>query len=111
MARLSPVRLACAGFVCALALLAGSCFQPASTACTSGIVCPEGSRCSLDGTSCVSNAATCGNGQKDAAEVCDDGNILSGDGCRGDCQSDEVCGTGQIDPAKGEVCDDSNNIG
>ncbi|MCC6876498.1 MAG: hypothetical protein IT378_19500, partial [Sandaracinaceae bacterium] len=44
-------------------------------------------------------------------EVCDDGNLRSGDGCRADCQSDETCGNGVLDPQPnpdtpgGEVCD------
>gem|GEM_PF-4737204 len=38
-------------------------------------------------------------------EVCDDGNSLSGDGCRADCASDEVCGNGIVDIELGEACD------
>ena len=50
----------------------------------------------------------CGDGALDMGEVCDDGNTASGDGCRGDCLSDETCGNGSLDPATGEVCDDGN---
>src|SRR5262249_5755648 len=44
-------------------------------------------------------------------EVCDDGNHLSGDGCRSDCMSDESCGNHIVDYAAGEVCDDGNHVG
>ncbi|MDX9999665.1 MAG: kelch repeat-containing protein [Polyangia bacterium] len=47
----------------------------------------------------------CGNGVKDPGEACDDGNILSGDGCSANCQSDETCGNGVVDAAT-EDCDD-----
>ncbi|MEZ4368356.1 MAG: kelch repeat-containing protein [Kofleriaceae bacterium] len=53
----------------------------------------------------------CGDGVVDrvAGEVCDDGNLASGDGCRGDCASLETCGNGQLDLAAGEACDDGND--
>jgi cysteine-rich repeat protein len=51
----------------------------------------------------------CGDGTVVGAEECDDGNITSGDGCRGDC-TDEVCGDGVVDVSQGEVCDDGNLI-
>jgi cysteine-rich repeat protein len=44
----------------------------------------------------------CGNGVLDPGEVCDDGNTVSGDGCRGDCKGLERCGDGFVDV--GEVC-------
>jgi cysteine-rich repeat protein len=54
--------------------------------------------------------ATCGNGTLEGAEVCDDGNTSSGDGCSADCLSDETCGNGYLDVATGEQCDDGNNV-
>jgi len=48
----------------------------------------------------------CGNGVMDLGEVCDDGNISSGDGCSARC-FDELCGNGVIDPLQGEECDDA----
>jgi cysteine-rich repeat protein len=45
----------------------------------------------------------CGDGIRDLAEACDDGNQLSEDGCRADCESDETCGNGELDQT--EVCD------
>lgn len=52
--------------------------------------------------------ATCGNGDPDPGEICDDGNTMSGDGCSADCLSDETCGNGVLDAAVGEACDDGN---
>ncbi len=52
----------------------------------------------------------CGDGVVDTNEICDDGNNTSGDGCAGDCKSNETCGNGVIDLAKGEQCDDGNQV-
>jgi len=51
----------------------------------------------------------CGNNVIDfnEGEECDDGNLISNDGCSADCQS-ETCGNGIIDIENGEVCDDDN---
>jgi cysteine-rich repeat protein len=38
----------------------------------------------------------------DPGEVCDDHNVVSGDGCRGDCRGTEACGDGLAD--LGEYC-------
>jgi cysteine-rich repeat protein len=43
-----------------------------------------------------------------AGEQCDDGNNVTGDGCRADCASAETCGNFVVDP--GEQCDDGNNV-
>ena len=54
----------------------------------------------------ISLLSLCGDGVKqEGREACDDGNTLSGDGCRADCTS-EVCGDGVVDA--GEDCDDQN---
>jgi cysteine-rich repeat protein len=47
----------------------------------------------------------CGDGIQDAGEVCDDGDIIGGDGCSADCKSDETCGNGYVDIAADEACD------
>jgi cysteine-rich repeat protein len=83
--------------------------QPQLDACKDQ---PQGAPCSTDLTpngacdrgTCLDIA--CGNGRVEPGEVCDDGNTTSGDGCRGDCLSDERCANGLIDP--GETCDDGN---
>ena len=63
--------------------------------------------------------STCGNGQVDPGEDCDDGNTIYGDGCSALCQVESywipgcpdggclhVCGDATVNP--GEVCDDGN---
>src|SRR5262249_10044514 len=49
----------------------------------------------------------CGNGSIDVGEACDDGNQISGDGCRADCSKIERCGDGELDES--EACDDGND--
>jgi cysteine-rich repeat protein len=55
--------------------------------------------------SCV--AVLCGNGALDPNETCDDGNLVSGDGCPSDCSL--VCGDNVVE--EGETCDDGNTAG
>ena len=50
---------------------------------------------------------TCGDGELDAGEACDDGNGDDGDGCSSACASEYECGDGSTDP--GESCDDGNH--
>lgn len=56
----------------------------------------------------VQNQSTAGNGVLDPGEVCDDGNLIGGDGCSPDGSSEESCGNGIVDP--GEGCDDGNTV-
>ena len=95
------------------------CLRPSTNSCGDG-VCPAGLNCVLDdtrsGATCTgfSDAdgcrlcvlGTCGNGELDPGEACDDGNNVSGDGCPADCRA--PCGDGVLDP--GEVCDDGNHV-
>ena len=95
----------------ALALLFGpwaGCTGPESSLCGEGLLCPSSYRCFDDGATFSCVKGTCGDGIIDPDEVCDDGNKASGDGCRGDCMSNEECGNGVIDHREGENCDDSN---
>lgn len=48
----------------------------------------------------------CGNGIKEAAEQCDDGNGKPGDGCSADCRL-PACGDNIVDISIGEECDGS----
>ncbi len=52
--------------------------------------------------------AACGDGDKQAGEVCDDGNINPADGCETDCTPTPVCGNGV--PEGPEACDDGNPV-
>lgn len=105
----------CGEFTCGLGAICspdGSrCVAPETVSACSGLA--EGDRCVYTGISdgvcreqiCVPGG--CGNGMLETAlgEVCDDGNFASGDGCRGDCLSDERCGDGIADLVAGELCD------
>ena len=51
---------------------------------------------------------TCGNGQIEGLEKCDDGNRVSNDGCSSSCEKE--CGNGFIDILAGESCDDLNMV-
>ncbi|RMD84369.1 MAG: hypothetical protein D6815_04325, partial [Candidatus Dadabacteria bacterium] len=56
-----------------------------------------------DGIVCLD--LTCTSGPNGGAEVCDDGNTVSGDGCNSSC-GPEFCGDGIVQPGLGEECDD-----
>jgi cysteine-rich repeat protein len=103
-----PTRLALAR-VAAVALTAvvmGACVDDGTTLCASGVRCPGDRVCTYDGDACREENSLCGNGVRDVAEgeLCDDGNMQSGDGCRFDCKSTESCGDGTTEPE--EPCDD-----
>src|SRR5262245_7312456 len=50
---------------------------------------------------------TCGNHVVEPPEVCDDGNLVSGDGCDANC-TPTGCGNGVV--TAGEECDDGNQV-
>lgn len=117
-------------------LVIAACFQPVFSdhpACGEDGECPVDTRCLHDrcvATGCDSTAdgepcantnvedgvcyrhgcvpTGCGDGVLEAGEVCDDGNLVSGDGCSGDCTSNEMCGNGHLDTGMGEQCDDGS---
>lgn len=66
----------------------------ANEVCFSGICIPD----------------VCGDSVLSPAERCDDGNLLSFDGCSATCDSDETCGNGIVDLSIGEDCDDGNQL-
>jgi cysteine-rich repeat protein len=76
--------------------------------CPGGLICPAGTICAANQDTCITGL--CGNGIIDirADEVCDDGNIIAGDGCSQDCTSNEECGNSVVDTALEEICDDGN---
>lgn len=93
----------------AVTTLTGSClFGTATNLCDSGRRCDPGQTCAVHQDVCI-DIGGCGDGvvNPDKGEVCDDGNIISGDGCSTDCKSDETCGNHIIDGPK-ETCDDGN---
>ncbi len=98
--------LALAFFV--VAATSGCANKPAAHECASGIVCPDPLQCAAVQKVCISNS--CGNGIVDPGELCDDGNIINGDGCAADCKSAEACGDGVTNTDAGEVCDDGNTV-
>jgi cysteine-rich repeat protein len=94
----------------------GAC--PTNTHCLHGVCVATGCDDAVDGEPCsntnVENGVCyqhgcvpfgCGDGISEAGEVCDDGNLISGDGCSGNCQSNELCGNGYLDSLTGEQCD------
>ncbi len=52
----------------------------------------------------------CGDKILEGDEVCDDGNNLDGDGCSGNCKSNETCGNKLVDAIDDEECDDGNHL-
>lgn len=50
----------------------------------------------------------CGNGRLNLIEACDDGNRIDGDGCDATCHREGVCGNAALEP--GEACDDGNLV-
>lgn len=122
-----------------LVCVLGACVQPNVVHCADGRTCPGGTVCTdlglcalpvqltvcvgqEEGTPCTYPGAVgacisgvcypvgCGNGVREPTEACDDGNLVSGDGCSSDCQSNEECGDGDANPFLGEECDDQNHL-
>jgi len=87
------------------------CVQPQQLDICTGQA--DGAGCSFPGVSAgscskgICEPVGCGNGvvEVDLAEVCDDGNRISGDGCNGLCTSREICGDGVAEARLGEQCD------
>lgn len=94
----------------AAAALSGSCFFGTTTnLCEiSGRRCRAGQVCAANQDACI-DIGGCGDGVTNRDEVCDDGNVLDGDGCSADCTSDETCGNNIVDKAAGESCDGAEN--
>lgn len=87
----------------------GCATPPGANECSTGITCPEGTKCAAIQQICITN--DCGDGIVQSSEQCDDGNILDGDGCAANCLSREQCGDGVLNSAAGELCDDGNTTG
>jgi cysteine-rich repeat protein len=85
-----------------------SCELTDTTVCPSGRRCPPGMQCAAAQDVCISTG--CGDGILDleAGELCDDGNIIDGDGCNRYCRLSSECGDGVRNI--GEACDDGNQV-
>lgn len=92
-----------------------SCVAPDQLTACDGLADFESCRATgVDDGRCFSGVCLpkgCGNGLVEPDELCDDGNVASGDGCSADCTSREVCGDGVADELRGEACDDGNTRG
>ncbi len=123
-----------------LGVCLAACLEPALVECPDDLLCPNGYVCDpahhtcllpeqlescramSDDSNCLVAGAvgycrdevclpiSCGNGVVDLSEICDDGNLVRGDGCNATCSSDETCGNGTIDTHVGEQCDDANHL-
>jgi cysteine-rich repeat protein len=69
-----------------------------------GLPRPVGPRCDIGAFEGVS--FECGDGTQQPGELCEDGNLLGGDGCSASCIP-ELCGDGVLEPVT-EACDDGN---
>ncbi len=89
---------------------AGPGSNSATESATGTSVDPTDATSSTSGTdtSGTSGApASCGDGELDAGEECDDGNDVDGDACTNACKS-ATCGDGIVGP--NEACDDGNDV-
>lgn len=102
-------RLARVAFLAITAVTMSPCVDDGTTLCSTGLRCPESYLCTHDGDGCRVENSTCGDNFPDPGEMCDDGNVQSGDGCRFDCGSLERCGDGERDLE--EACDDGPRNG
>lgn len=87
--------------------------SPNCTACKSG----------YSGTPCTLNVIVCGDAIIEGSEVCDDGNIINGDGCSSTCtvefgytctgSPESVCSStcGDSQKASNEACDEGSSNG
>jgi cysteine-rich repeat protein len=102
------------GLLCPPALachpVGGGCVDPAQlAACEPPAADGDACTVALAIGTCVDGVCEiggCGNGDPEPGEACDDGNTISGDGCRADCDKIEACGDAAVDA--GEACDDGN---
>lgn len=95
-----------------VAAMSGSCFGTETTLCEqSGLRCRPDQVCAANQPVCIEGGG-CGDNHIDEkkGEICDDGNIIDGDGCSHDCKSMEICENGITDIAVGEECDDGNRV-
>ncbi len=81
---------------------AGLCLNGRCAPCQSHVQCGPGRLC-IDG---VCAGSVCGNGIREGAEVCDDGNSLETDGCSRDCRRTDGAECTLDDQCASGVCRD-----
>jgi len=88
-------------------ILVGSCLLGTDTSLceTTGLHCREGQTCAPQQNVCV-DIGGCGDGIRNEGELCDDGNLIDGDGCDSNC-TPTGCGNGIV--TVDETCDDGND--
>lgn len=100
------------GYTC---VTGGGCLSPQQLTACAGLA--EDDSCSVSGLGagrCHDGAcfvSICGNSRIELDEVCDDGNVISGDGCSGTCSSDETCGNGVFELQEECDCGDAERPG
>lgn len=111
---LSPDLVPCGDELCpqdAVCAPRGCVGREAFSACVGKLEAEACTTSLISAGACHGSACTdivCGDAVLDNVEACDDGNLVSGDGCSAECTSNEACGNGVIDVQVGEDCDDNN---
>ncbi|MCH7850131.1 MAG: hypothetical protein IH845_00630 [Nanoarchaeota archaeon] len=80
--------------VCEVGIIGSSCFLEGFDNGTLGC---SANCLSYNTSACINNPAVCGNGIIESPETCDDGGIVSGDGCSATCQIEGVVGSSPYD--------------
>jgi cysteine-rich repeat protein len=116
---LLPLTLAFSACVASAAQTCGDLLCPAGNVCVADgcASVEEAAACASDEASCTTSTITlgvciggacraviCGDGKITGSEICDDGNLVDGDGCAR-CASNETCGNAYVDLSRGEQCD------
>lgn len=91
------------GVFLTVASLSLGCARSDTDVCPSGLRCPLGKVCAARQNVCI-DILGCGDMHIGEGENCDDGNIISGDGCSANCIREE-CRNQVVDPH--EICDEA----
>lgn len=94
------------GCDCGCGIIDGDCESASSDVCEFN-QCPM-NRAIVEDNNALCEYNSCGNGQLNPTEQCDDGNNVSGDGCSHVCREEAVCGDNDRDGD--EECDDGNLV-
>ena len=94
------------------------CLKENGIDCTADAQCQSGV-CNLIGSNQCEPANVCGNGKRDAGEICDDGNVIDNDGCDASCKlslgeactASAQCDSGACDRLESNTCEPANVCG